>query len=241
MIERHTTVEKAVAEYVKSGQTIMVGGFGRGGVPFTTIKYLADRPDEFKDLTLVKNDANEPGIGIDALFKQGQASRLIATHLGLNPDFIKQMNDGEVECELVPQGIFAEKIRAGGSGIPAILTDIGLGTEVEQGKQTFELNGKKLLVEEALRGDVALICADVADKAGNAWWRGSNRNMCVVMGMACDRVIVEANEIVEIGEFAPENIHLPGVFVDAVVPAGHLRSKSLLADALHRRNPHVEE
>jgi acetate CoA/acetoacetate CoA-transferase alpha subunit len=222
MIDRVTTVKQAVHEHVKSGQVIMVGGFGRGGVPFTVIKYIADHPDEYRDLTLVKNDANEPGIGIDALFKQGQAIKLIATHLGLNPDFIRQMNDGEVECELIPQGIFAEKIRAGGAGIPAILTDIGLGTEVEQGKQKFELNGRTLLIEEALRGDVALIRADRADRAGNAWWRGSNRNMCVVMGTACERVIVEAREIVEVGEITAENVHLPAVFVDAVVQAGPL-------------------
>lgn len=229
MLDRVKSVEEAVREYVKSGQTIMVGGFGRGGVPFTTIKYIADHADEYRDLTLIKNDANEPGIGIDALLKHGQAKKLIATHLGLNPEFIQQMNDGEVECELIPQGIFAEKIRAGGAGISAILTDIGLGTEVENGKQKFELNGKTLLIEEALRGDVALICADKADRAGNAWWRGSNRNMCVVIATACERVIVEANEIVETGELTPENIHLPSVFVDAVVQAGPLPHKD--ADA----------
>ncbi|MBZ0135434.1 MAG: CoA transferase subunit A [Planctomycetes bacterium] len=222
MLDRVTTVENAVRQYVQSAQTIMVGGFGRGGVPFTTVKFIADHANEYRNLTLIKNDANEPGIGIDALFRQGQVNRLIATHIGLNPEFIRRMNDGEVECELIPQGIFAEKIRAGGAGIPAILTDIGLGTEVEAGKRKFELNGRTLLVEEALRGDVALIRADRADRAGNAWWRGSNRNMCVVMGTACKRVIVEANEIVDVGTLTPENIHLPSVFVDAVVPAGPL-------------------
>lgn len=222
MLNRTTSVEDAADRFLRSGQTVMVGGFGRGGVPFTTIRHLADHPRRFRDLTLVKNDANEPGIGIDTLFKGGQVRKLVATHIGLNPDFIRQMNDGEIECELVPQGIFAEKIRAGGAGIPAILTDIGLGTEAEAGKSSFELDGRQLLVERSLRGDVALICADVADEAGNAWWRGSNRNMCVVMGTACHRVIVEAKEIVEIGTLTPEDIHLPNVFVDAVVPAGRL-------------------
>lgn len=220
MLDRVTTVEKAVAAYVRHGQTLMVGGFGRGGVPFTTIRFIADNAGECRGLTLIKNDANEPGIGIDLLLKQGQVKKLIATHIGLNPDFIKQMNDGKVECELIPQGIFAEKIRAGGAGIPAILTDIGLGTEVAQGKATYQLDGKTLLIEPCMRGDVALICADIADKAGNAWWRGSNRNMCVVMGTACKRVIVEAKQIVETGELKAEDIHLPFVFVDAVVPAG---------------------
>lgn len=216
MLERVTTASQAIAEYVKPGQTIMVGGFGRGGVPFTMLRLISEQP-QYRDLTLVKNDASEPGIGIDLLLKTGQVKKLIATHIGLNPVFIEQMNRGEIECELIPQGIFAERIRAGGAGIPAILTDIGLGTEVENGKQKIELDGKKLLIEKALRGDVALIRADIADKAGNAWWRGSNRNMCVVMGTACERVIVEARKIVDIGELQPENIHLPTVFVDAVV------------------------
>lgn len=222
MLNRATTVEQAVTSYVRSGQTLMVGGFGRGGVPFSVIQFIAKHADDYRDLTLIKNDANEPGIGIDMLLKQGQVKKLVATHIGLNPDFIRQMNNGEVECELIPQGIFAERIRAGGAGIPAFLTDIGLGTEVALGKATYELNGKTLLIEPCIRGDVAMICADVADKAGNAWWRGSNRNMCVVMGTACERVIVEAKQIVETGELKAEDIHLPSVFVDAVVPAGPL-------------------
>ena len=222
MIDRRMAVEEAVARYVRRGQTIMVGGFGRGGVPFTTIQHMAALPEELNDLTLIKNDANEPGIGIDSLLQQGQVKKLISTHLGLNPDFIRQMNDGVVECDLIPQGIFAEKIRAGGSGIPAILTDIGIGTEVEAGRETFVLDGRKLLVERALRADVTLIRADVADHGGNAWWKGSNRNMCVVMGMAADRVILESREIVAVGEIAGEDVHLPGVFVDAVVASGPL-------------------
>jgi acetate CoA/acetoacetate CoA-transferase alpha subunit len=222
MLDRVTTVAEAVGRFVRSGQTLMVGGFGRGGVPFATLKHLADHANDYRRLVLVKNDANEPGIGIDLLLKQGQVARLIATHIGLNPDFIAQMNRGQVECELIAQGIFAEKIRAGGAGIPAFLTDIGIGTEAADGKPTCDLDGRTLLVERCLRGDVALICADISDRAGNAWWRGSNRNMCVVMGTACDRVIVEARQIVDTGAIEPENVHLPSVFVDAVVPAGPL-------------------
>ena len=226
MIDCVTTVGEAVGRFVRSGQTLMVGGFGRGGVPFSILEHLAQHPDELRHLTLVKNDANEPGIGIDRLLRQKQVKKLIATHIGLNPDFIAQMNAGEVECELIPQGIFAERIRAGGAGIPAILTDIGIGTEVEQGKLTYELDGKTLLVERGLRGDVALLRADIADRAGNAWWRGSNRNMCVVMGTACDDVIVEARQIVDIGALEPESVHLPSVFVSAVVPSAPLPHRS---------------
>ena len=145
--------------------------------------------------------------------------KLIATHVGLNPAFIAQMNRGEVACEMVPQGIFAERIRAGGAGIPAFLSDIGIGTEVAAGKQTVELDGRHYLLERSLTGDVALVAADRVDRSGNCWWRGSNRNMCVVMAMACDRVLVEAQEIVEIGSIAAEDVHLPGLFVEAVVQA----------------------
>lgn len=223
MIDRATTVEDAVVRFVHSGQVIMVGGFGRGGVPFSLVEHISDRPDDFRDLTLVKNDANEPGLGIDLLLAGGMVRKLISTHIGLNPDFIARMNRGEIECELMPQGIFAERIRAGGAGIPAFLTDIGLGTELAEGKATVELDGKTFLLERALRGDLALIGADRADRMGNAWFRGSNRNMNVVMASACDRVVVEAREIVDPGEITPEDVHLPCVFVDAVVPAGPRR------------------
>lgn len=219
MLDRRTSVEEAVDRFVRSGQRIMVGGFGRGGTPFTIIRHLADQPERIGKLTIIKNDANEPGLGVDLLFKSGQVDAVISTHIGLNPEFIAQMNAGEIACELIPQGIFAEKIRAGGAGIPAFLSDIGVGTEVEKGREVVEFRGGRYLLEEALRGDVALIRADVADPAGNCWWRGSNRNMCVVMGTACDRVIVEAREIAQI---VPENVHLPSVFVDAVVPSGPL-------------------
>jgi len=212
-------IDDILDRHLKAGQTWMIGGFGRGGVPFTLLERIALHPQIFSDLTLVKNDANEPGLGIDLLLRQGMVKKLIATHIGLNPDFIDQMNRGEVACEFVPQGIFAERIRAGGVGIPAFLSDIGLGTEVAEGRKTLELDGRELLVEYALRGDVALACADVVDRAGNAWWRGSNRNMCVPMISACRTAILEAKEIVDVGSIAPENVHVPGVLVDAVVPA----------------------
>jgi acetate CoA/acetoacetate CoA-transferase alpha subunit len=219
MIDRRTSIEEAIERFVVRGQVVMVGGFGRGGTPFSLVEHLSDRGDEIGDLTLVKNDANEPDLGVDLLFSRGMVRKLISTHIGLNPSFIERMNRGEIECELVPQGIFAERIRAGGAGIPAFLTDIGLGTEIAEGKETIELDGRTLLVETALRGDVALVCADRADWIGNAWWRGSNRNMCIVMASACDRVIVEAKEIVDVGAIRPEDVHLPSVFVDAVVQA----------------------
>lgn len=219
MIDRVQPLETAVDRLVEPGQTVLVGGFGRGGVPFSVLEYMADHPERFSDLVLVKNDASEPELGVGPLLARGMIRRLVATHIGLNPAFIDQMNRGEVECELVPQGIFAERLRAAGAGIPAILTDIGMGTEVADGQETVTVDGRPLLVQRALAGDVALVCADVVDRAGNAWWRGSNRNMCVVMGLAARHVIVEAKSIVDVGTIEPENVHLPGVVVDAVVAA----------------------
>jgi acetate CoA/acetoacetate CoA-transferase alpha subunit len=230
MIDRTMELEAAVAQYVAAGQTIMVGGFGRGGVPFSILEHMVDHPARFQQLVLIKNDASEPHLGIGPLLAAGMVRKLIATHIGLNPAFIDQMNRDEVDCELVPQGIFAERIRAGGAGIPALLTDIGLGTEVAEGRRTVELDGRPLLVAPALRGDVALVAADVVDRSGNAWWRGSNRNMCVVMATACERVVVEAAEIVDAGALAPENVHLPGLFVDAVVQARPRRHAEQGAD-----------
>ena len=217
------TANDAVATHVRAAQTLMVGGFGRGGTPFSLLYTLVDDAARYHGFTLIKNDANEPDLGIGLLLAAGQVSRLITTHVGLNPRLIEQMNRGEITVDFVPQGIFAERIRAGGAGIPAFLTDIGIDSSVAEGKPRVELDGQSYLLERALRGDVALLCADRVDRAGNCWWRGSNRNMNVVMGLACPRVIVEAKEIVELGEIAPEDVQLPGVLVDAVIPAGPRR------------------
>ena len=219
MLDRVMDLDEAISAFVRSDQTLLVGGFGRGGTPFSLVEHLSDHPDEYRNLTVVKNDASEPRLGIGLLLEAGMVRKLVTTHIGLNPVFIDQMNRGEVQVEFVPQGIFAERIRAGGAGIPAFLTDVGIGTVVAQGKPTMDLDGKTFLVERALRGDVALLCADRVDRSGNCWWRGSNANMNVPMGTAATRVIVEAKTIVQPGDLAPEQVHLPALFVDAVVQA----------------------
>lgn len=219
MINRVMSLEEAISRNVRRGQTIMVGGFGRGGTPFSMLEYLADHASEYTDLTLMKNDANEPDLGVGMLLERGMVRKMVSTHIGLNKSLISQMNRGEVEVDLIPQGIFAERIRAGGAGIPAFLSDIGLGTVIAEDKPTVELDGETYLLERALRGDVAMFRADRVDQTGNCWWRGSNRNLCSVMGTACDHVVVEAEEIVGLGNIEPENVHLAGVYVDAVVQA----------------------
>lgn len=223
MIDRTTTIDEAARRYLRPGQVLLVGGFGRGGTPFSLLEHLADRPAEYGGLTIVKNDANEINLGVGMLTRRGMVRRVISTHIGLNPELIDQMNRGEVQVELIPQGIFAERLRAAGAGIPAFLTDVGLCTPVAEGKPTVELRGRTYLLEEALRGDVALLCADRADRAGNCCWLGSNANMNPVMGTAAEKVIVEAKEIVETGQIRPEEVHLPGLFVDALVQAGPRR------------------
>ena len=221
-----TSVADAAAGYLGAGMTLLVGGFGRGGTPFTLLEYLADHPGRFGDLTLVKNDASEPHLGLGPLFSAGMVRRLVSTHIGLNPDLIARMNAGEVDVTLIPQGIFAEKIRAKGAGIPAFLTDIGIDTPIAESKQQVVLGGRQYLLEEALGGDVSLLSADRVDRMGNCWWRGSNRNMNVAMGTASPKVIVEAFEIVEVGAISPEDVHLPGLYADAIVQAEPRRHQS---------------
>ncbi|MFT7439013.1 MAG: acetate CoA/acetoacetate CoA-transferase alpha subunit, partial [Sulfitobacter sp.] len=179
---------------IKDGDTVMIGGFGVPGTPMTLIHALVAHGAG--NLTVIKNDANEPGMGIDHLLQSGQVARLITTHLGLNSHAIALMNTGQIEVEFNAQGILAERIRAGGAGIGAILSDIGIGTELAKGKQVVEMAGVSYLVEPALRADVALIHADRADTFGNLAFAATARNFNPLMAMAADCVIVEAESIV---------------------------------------------
>ncbi|MGR3365616.1 MAG: CoA transferase subunit A [Maritimibacter harenae] len=212
--DKQCTMESAVAR-VKDGDTVMVGGFGVPGTPMTLIHALVAHGA--RDLTLIKNDANEPGMGIDHLLRNGQVSRLITTHLGLNSDAIALMNAGEIEVEFNAQGMLAERIRAGGSGIGAVLSDVGLGTELARGKQVVEMAGTSYLVETALRADVALIHADRADPFGNLAYVATARNFNPVMAMAADCVIAEVETVLPLGGLPADTVHTPGVFVDHVV------------------------
>lgn len=211
--DKTTRPEEAVAR-IPDGATVMLGGFGVPGTPFTLIRELVRQGQ--RDLTIIKNDANEAGMGVDHLLAAGQVARLITTHIGLNPRAIAAMNEGRIEVEFCAQGILAERIRAGGAGLQAIVTDIGIGTELARGKQVIEQDGRPLLVETALRADAALIHADRADPFGNLAYRATARNFNPPMAMAAPLVIAEVEQLGAPGSVAPDAVETPGVFVDHV-------------------------
>jgi len=214
MIDKTCLLENIRTQF-KDGLTVMVGGFGVPGTPFTLIDALLAAGAS--DLTLIKNEANEDHMGLSKLIEAGRAKKLITSHLGLNATVIGMMNRGEIEVEFYPQGILAEKIRAGGAGLYGILTDIGIDTILAQKKDVITVNGQRVVIEPALRADVALIHAAVADPFGNLVYEKSARNFNPAMATAAGTVIVEAERLVAPGDLAPDAIHTPGGFIDHVV------------------------
>ncbi|HHY13212.1 MAG TPA: acetate CoA-transferase subunit alpha [Thermoanaerobacterales bacterium] len=202
-------------EQVKDGMSVMIGGFLNCGSPETIIDGLLE--NGLKDLTLIANDTAFRDKGIGKMIVKKQFKKVIATHIGTNPETGRQMNEGETEVELVPQGTLAERIRAGGAGLGGFLTPVGVGTIVEQGKKKLEVNGKEYLLELPIRADIALIKAKKADKAGNLVYSKSARNFNPMMATAADLVIAEVEEIVEISEIDPDEVVTPGIFVDMIV------------------------
>lgn len=219
MIDKSISSNMAL-RLVLDGQTIMIGGFGGPGTPFTLIDLLHQQGTQ--KLTLIKNDANEPGMGISKLLEAGQVQTLIASHIGLNPIAVAMMNRRELEVLLYPQGILAEKIRAGGAGLLGILTDIGVDTILRESRQVIQLDGREAILEKALRADVTLIHAAVADRAGNLIFAKSARNFSPLMATAATTVIVEAETVVATGTLDPDQIHLPGAFVDHLLALDQL-------------------
>jgi len=214
MIDKTCLLENIRTQF-KDGLTVMVGGFGVPGTPFTLIDALLAAGAS--DLTLIKNEANEDHMGLSKLIEAGRAKKLITSHLGLNATVIGMMNRGEIEVEFYPQGILAEKIRAGGAGLYGILTDIGIDTILAQKKEVITVNGQRVVIEPALRADVALIHAAVADPFGNLVYEKSARNFNPAMATAAGTVIVEAERLVAPGDLAPDAIHTPGGFIDHIV------------------------
>lgn len=214
MIDKTCLLEN-IHTHLKDGMTIMVGGFGVPGTPFTLIDALLEVG--VSGLTLIKNEANEDHLGVSKLIEAGQAKKLITSHLGLNATVIGMMNRAEIEVEFYPQGILAEKIRAGGAGLFGILTDIGIDTILAQNKESITVNGQRVVIEPALRADVALIHAAAADSFGNLIYEKSARNFNPAMATAAGTVIVETERLAAAGELEPDAIHTPGGFVDHVV------------------------
>ena len=203
------------AAKVKEGMTVMAGGFLACGTPEKLLDEVLNQGT--KDLTLVCNDTSFPDKGVGRLVVSRQFKKVIVSHIGTNPETGRQMNAGEMEVELVPQGTLAEQIRSAGFGLGGFLTPTGVGTMVEAGKKKITVNGKDYLLELPLKADVALIKAYKADKAGNLVYRCAARNFNPLMATAADVVIVEAEQIVETGTIDPDEVMTPGIFVNYLV------------------------
>lgn len=200
---------------ISDGATLMIGGFMSNGTPEILMDALVE--SGVKDLTVIANDTGTPGTGIAKLIAAGAVKKLIATHIGLNPQTGQLMNEGKLDVTLVPQGTLAEQIRAGGAGLGGVLTPTGLGTAVSEGKETIKVDGKEYLLEKPIRADFALLRGSVVDESGNTIYMGTTRNFNPLMATAADTVIVAAEQIVPMGEIQPEYIMTPGIFVDYIV------------------------
>jgi len=205
----------ALEGLVEDGMTIAVGGFGLCGIPEHLIAALRDSGR--KDLTAISNNAGVDGFGLGLLLETRQISKMISSYVGENKEFERQYLAGELALEFTPQGTLAEKLRAGGAGIPAFYTRTGYGTLVAEGKETRQFNGEWYVMEESLTADLALVKAWKADKAGNLLFRKTARNFNPLAAMAGEVCVVEVEEIVETGELDPDQIHLPGIYVHRIV------------------------
>jgi acetate CoA/acetoacetate CoA-transferase alpha subunit len=211
------SVTDAVA-LIPNGATLMIGGFMGVGTPERIVDELVRQGK--RDLTVIANDTAVPGRGIGKLVDAGLVARAVASHIGLNPETQKQMIAGKMAVELIPQGTLIERIRAGGCGLGGVLTPTGIGTVVEEGKQKVEVNGKKYLVEAALRADFALVNAFMADYLGNLSYVLTSRNFNPVIAMAADTTIVCAEHIVPVGLIAPDHVITPAPLVDYLIMNG---------------------
>lgn len=210
---------EAAAAMIPDGASVMIGGFMAVGSPLRMIDALVARGA--RDLTVIANDTALPGRGIGKLITAGAVSRLITSHIGLNPETQAKMIAGEIAVELVPQGTLVERIRAGGMGLGGVLTPTGLGTEVEDGKPVIEVQGKQFLLETPLKADFALLAAWQADFLGNLCYMLTAHNFNPVMAMAGATVIAEADSIVPVGVIPPDAVKTPGVLVDHLLLRSH--------------------
>ncbi|WP_374666031.1 CoA transferase subunit A [Acinetobacter sp.] len=207
--------QDALADIVKNNQSIAVGGFGLCGIPEMLIDALQDTG--VTGLTCISNNAGTDGIGLGKLLLSKQIKKMVSSYVGENKEFERQFLTGELEVELTPQGTLAEKLRSGGAGIPAFYTQTGVGTLIAEGKEVRSFDGKDYILEPTITTDIALVKAYKADKAGNLVFRKTARNFNPECAMAGKVTIVEVEQIVEIGELDPDEIHLPGIYVNRIV------------------------
>ncbi|MBC7988364.1 MAG: CoA transferase subunit A [Luteimonas sp.] len=200
---------------VADGQTLAVGGFGLCGIPEALIAALRD--SRAANLTVISNNAGVDGFGLGQLLETRQIKKMISSYVGENKEFERQFLAGELELEFNPQGTLAERLRAGGAGIPAFFTRTGYGTVVAEGKETREFDGHHYVMETALKADVSLVKAWKADRSGNLVFRKTARNFNPAVAMAGQVCIVEVEEMVEVGTIDPDHVHLPGIYVDRIV------------------------
>lgn len=205
---------KEAIQGIQDGMTLMLGGFGLCGIPENCIKAIVAGGQ--KELTCISNNAGVDDFGIGLMLQQHQVKKMISSYVGENAEFERQLLSGELEVELTPQGTLAEKCRAGGAGIPAFFTATGYGTEVAEGKETREINGRMYVLEESLTADFAIVKAWKGDRYGNLIFKGTARNFNPMMAMAGKITIAEVEELVEPGEIDPNHVHTPGIFVQRI-------------------------
>lgn len=207
--------QEALTDIVADHQTLAVGGFGLCGIPEALIEALKNTG--VTGLTCISNNAGVDDFGLGKLLQTKQIKKMISSYVGENKEFERQYLNGELEVELTPQGTLAEKLRAGGAGIPAFYTQTGVGTLVAEGKEVREFDGKEFILEKSLTADVALVKAYKADKAGNLVFRKTARNFNPECAMAGKITVAEVEQVVEIGELDPDDIHLPGIYVNRII------------------------
>ena len=213
-MDKFISVEQAVS-MVKDGMTLMIGGFLGVGSANKVLKGIHDAG--IKNLTIIGNDTAFVDKGVGILVANHQVKKAIVSHIGTNPETIAQLNSKELEIEFVPQGTLAERIRCGGAGLGGVLTPTGLGTVVAEGKRVINVDGKDYLLELPIHADMALLGATVGDETGNLVFKGTTQNFNPMLAMAADVVIAEIENIVKVGEIAPEAIHTQNIFVDYIV------------------------
>jgi 3-oxoacid CoA-transferase subunit A len=215
----YPSAKAALQDIVKDGQLMAVGGFGLCGIPEALIAALRDTG--VKNLTVISNNAGVDGFGLGQLLETRQIKKMISSYVGENKEFERQYLAGELDLEFTPQGTLAEKLRAGGAGIPAFFTRTGVGTMVAEGKETREFDGHVYVMERALNPEIALVKAWKADKSGNLVFRRTARNFNPAAAMAGKTTVVEVEQLVDVGEIDPDAVHLPGIYVHRIVVNAH--------------------